>query len=128
MYSHLNRYKKKRKVPRKSLLLTMFVMTVLAVLLIKILVAFPVVQATTDIRNATIANNVAIPWPAYGQSAVGVKGYGVIGMVDFSILLYYWKQAAPKANPYVDLNNDGVVNTADFSIMLAQWGTTGKAL
>ena len=78
MYSHLNRYKKKRKVPRKSLLLTMFVMTVLAVLLIKILVAFPVVQATTDIRNATIANNVAIPWPAYGQSAVGVKGYGVI--------------------------------------------------
>jgi len=78
MYSHVTRYKEKRKVPRKSLLLTMFVMTVLVVLLIKILVAFPVVQATTDIRNATIANSVAIPWPAYGQSAVAVKGYGVI--------------------------------------------------
>lgn len=43
-----------------------------------------------------------------------------IDLVDFSILLYYWKQKNP-ANPRADINKDGIVDLTDFSIMLYQW-------
>lgn len=40
-----------------------------------------------------------------------------INLVDFSILLYWWKK--PNAN--VDLNVNGIVDLADFSIVLYHW-------
>lgn len=40
-----------------------------------------------------------------------------VNLIDFSILLYWWK----KYNPIVDLNEDGIVNLSDFSILLYYW-------
>lgn len=42
---------------------------------------------------------------------------GKVNLVDFSILLYWWK----KPNTNADLNANGVVDLADFSIMLYWW-------
>lgn len=45
---------------------------------------------------------------------------GKVNIVDFSILLYFWKQTEP-ANICADMNFDGVVNIFDFSIMMYWW-------
>ena len=45
---------------------------------------------------------------------------GKIDLVDFSIMLYFWKQSDP-SNIYVDMNSDGIVNLTDFSIMMYYW-------
>jgi len=45
---------------------------------------------------------------------------GKINIVDFSILLYFWKQSRP-ANRCADINFDGMVDIIDFSIMMYQW-------
>ena len=49
-----------------------------------------------------------------------------VNMVDFSILLSFWKTKGPYKNICVDINQDLKVNTSDFSIMLSQWGSKGK--
>jgi len=43
-----------------------------------------------------------------------------INIVDFSIMLYFWKQRNP-SNLCADINGDGIVNLFDFSIMLFWW-------
>jgi len=43
-----------------------------------------------------------------------------VNLVDFSIMLYFWRQAKP-TNVCADINQDGVVNLVDFSIMLYWW-------
>lgn len=43
-----------------------------------------------------------------------------VNIVDFSILLYFWKQTRP-SNRCADINLDGIVNIIDFSIMMYQW-------
>lgn len=48
----------------------------------------------------------------------------VVNSVDFSILLYSWKQQYPFKNLFVDINKDQQVNSIDFSIFLSQWGKT----
>jgi len=45
---------------------------------------------------------------------------GKVNIIDFSILLYFWKQTKP-ANICVDINRDGIVNIIDFSIMMYWW-------
>ncbi len=42
---------------------------------------------------------------------------GKVNLVDFSILLVYWKTSDANA----DINSDGAVNLGDFSIMLFYW-------
>lgn len=44
---------------------------------------------------------------------------GVVNIVDFSILAYWYHKPFPPA--YVDLSKDGVVNIVDFSIMAFYW-------
>lgn len=46
-----------------------------------------------------------------------INGDGKVNLADLSMLLFYWKKAAPVA----DINSDGVVNITDFSIMLSAW-------
>lgn len=43
-----------------------------------------------------------------------------IDILDFSILLHYWKLKNP-SNHCVDINQDGIVDIYDFSIMMYQW-------
>jgi len=42
---------------------------------------------------------------------------GEVNLIDFSILLYWWK----KYDPCPDQNNDGIVDLQDFSIMMYYW-------
>jgi hypothetical protein len=62
--------------------------------------------------------------PATSGVIVGadLNGDGKVNSVDFSIMLAFWKTAAPFKNPGVDINHDGHVNSIDFSILLYQWG------
>ena len=43
-----------------------------------------------------------------------------VNIVDFSIMLYFWKQSNP-SNSCADINKDGIVNLFDFSVMLFWW-------
>jgi hypothetical protein len=43
---------------------------------------------------------------------------GIVGLRDFSIIMYWWG----RSNPSTDLNSDGVTNFFDFSILLYWWG------
>jgi hypothetical protein len=45
----------------------------------------------------------------------------IVNSIDFSILLYYWKQKPPFKNPCTDINKDNKVDSIDFSIMLYWW-------
>ena len=45
---------------------------------------------------------------------------GKVNIIDFSILLYFWRQERP-ANRCADINFDGIVNIFDFSIMMYWW-------
>jgi hypothetical protein len=45
-----------------------------------------------------------------------------VDSIDFSILLYFWKNNYPFTNIYVDINKDNKVDSIDFSILLYQWG------
>ena len=49
-----------------------------------------------------------------------INNDGKVNIIDFSIMLFFWNQRAPK-NPCADVNQDGVVNLSDFSIMLFWW-------
>ncbi len=57
-----------------------------------------------------------------------INGDNKVNIVDFSILLSFWKTKAPYKNICVDINRDSQVNTSDFSIMLSQWGSKGKPI
>ncbi len=61
--------------------------------------------------------------PADGKKPADINTDGKVNLIDFSILLFYWKQKNP-ANPRADINGDGTVNLIDFSIMLFQWDGT----
>ena len=43
-----------------------------------------------------------------------------VDIIDFSILLYFWRQTNPE-NRCVDINFDGIVDIFDFSIMMYWW-------
>jgi len=43
-----------------------------------------------------------------------------VNIVDFSILIYFWKSISPE-NICADINKDGIVNLVDFSIMMYWW-------
>lgn len=50
-------------------------------------------------------------------SRVDFNGDGRVNLVDFSILLSWWK----RDNPQCDLNQNGIVDLPDFSILLSCW-------
>ena len=78
MYSHKKVVKKRRRTRPKLTVVAFIVAIFICALFVKMFLVLPVVQAKTDIKNVTITDAVSVPWPSYGQSAVGVKGYGVI--------------------------------------------------
>jgi large repetitive protein len=43
---------------------------------------------------------------------------GIVGLRDFSIMMYWWQRSYDP----IDLNSDGIVNFFDFSILLYWWG------
>ena len=43
-----------------------------------------------------------------------------VNTIDFSILLYFWKETRP-TNICADINFDSIVNVIDFSIMMHEW-------
>lgn len=53
---------------------------------------------------------------------------GKVSLIDFSILLGFWKASPPFKNRCVDINRDLEVNSIDFSILLSQWGSKPKNL
>jgi len=46
---------------------------------------------------------------------------GMVNIIDFSILLFWWNTKQAKGLSVADINGDGKVNVVDFSIMLFQW-------
>ncbi len=78
MYSYKKVVKKRKKAQRKLVVAAFIVAIFICALFVKVFLVLPVVQAKTDIDNVTISDTVSVPWPSYGQSAVGVKGYGKI--------------------------------------------------
>ncbi len=55
-----------------------------------------------------------------GKPPADLNGDGQVNIVDFSILLFFWRQTNP-SNSRADINHDGRVDLTDFSIMLFQW-------
>jgi D-alanyl-D-alanine carboxypeptidase (penicillin-binding protein 5/6) len=63
-----------------------FVKRLLLVSVVLILVAeallylrpLPTLQPVISIKNSTTSNPTALPWPSYGQSAIGAEGFGVL--------------------------------------------------
>jgi D-alanyl-D-alanine carboxypeptidase len=63
-----------------------FVKRLLLVSVVLILVAeallylrpLPTLQPVINIKNPTASNPTALPWPPYGQSAIGAEGFGVL--------------------------------------------------
>lgn len=60
------------------------------------------------------------PDPCDGKNRADIDCDGVVNLVDFSILLFYWKRIDP-ANARADINRDRVVDLTDFSILLFNW-------
>lgn len=60
------------------------------------------------------------PDPCDGKNRADINCDGKVNLVDFSILLFYWKKTNP-ANARADISRDGVVNLTDLSILLFHW-------
>jgi cysteine-rich repeat protein len=65
------------------------------------------------------------------QLAVGVNGQpgtpsdlntdGLINLIDFSILIFWWQTDGGNSDPAADINGNGRVSIEDFSILLFNW-------
>lgn len=58
--------------------------------------------------------------PCSGKAPADINCDDLVNLVDFSILLFFWRQSRPD-NPRADINQDGSVNLTDFSILLFNW-------
>jgi D-alanyl-D-alanine carboxypeptidase (penicillin-binding protein 5/6) len=61
----------------KRLLLVSVILVLIAEILLYIR-PLPTLQPVVNIKNPTTGSPVALPWPAYGQAAVGAEGFGVL--------------------------------------------------
>ncbi len=73
-----------------------------------------------DILAGKLPGILAPAVPAAYNKNGDINNDKKVNIVDFSIMLYFWKQSSP-SNPYADINRDGIVNLFDFSIMLFWW-------
>jgi len=46
---------------------------------------------------------------------------GKVGLIDFSILIFWWQTAGGDSNPPADISGNGKVGLEDFSILLFNW-------
>jgi cysteine-rich repeat protein len=46
---------------------------------------------------------------------------GLVNLIDFSILIFWWGTNAGQSNPSADINGNGNVGLEDFSILLFNW-------
>ncbi len=60
------------------------------------------------------------PEPRRKCNGANLNDDSKIDILDFSILLHYWKSKNP-ANHCADINQNGIVDIYDFSIMMYQW-------
>lgn len=70
--------------------------------------------------SASVSFAVSALNPAEGKKPSDINLDGQVNLIDFSIMLFYWKQTKP-ANSRADINGDGRVDIIDFSIMLFDW-------
>lgn len=81
------------------------------------------VAPTTEVSNfsSTVPFSVTDKKdPCSGKNRADINCDGKVNLVDFSIMMFYWKQRDP-ANKRADINRDRVVNLTDFSILLFNW-------
>lgn len=70
---------KKQKIKRRKRSLMPFVCVILAVYVIfSLVIPVPALQAETSVVKLPPAGSVSMPWPAYGQAAIGAVGYGLL--------------------------------------------------
>lgn len=71
----------------------------------------------------TVAFTVTAETPdlCAGRNRADLNCDGKVNLVDFSILLFYWRKPSPFANERVDLNLDDEVTLVDLSILLFNW-------
>ncbi len=65
--------KKRRKHVGRRLLLVLIMLYVLAAIAIPL----PVLQGQSNLLQPAAAQNINLPWPSYGQAAIGAVGYGL---------------------------------------------------
>jgi D-alanyl-D-alanine carboxypeptidase (penicillin-binding protein 5/6) len=73
--------KKMTKVKVAKLIKRLFLVSLVFILFAELTLymrPLPSVQPVVNIKNPTSDNAIAIPWPAYGQAAVGAEGLGVL--------------------------------------------------
>jgi len=77
--SELEKPKSKAK-PLKFLkrLLSVGIILALVAELLLYMRPLPNIQPVVNVKNPTTDSAVPLPWPAYGQSAIGAQGYGVL--------------------------------------------------
>lgn len=80
----------------------------------------PTNEISTFSNTVNFTVQAATVNPCTGKTPGDVNCDGRVNLVDFSILLFFWKKTNP-SNIRADINADGVVNVRDFSIMLFWW-------
>lgn len=76
------------------------------------------VSAFSDTVSFSVTEGEARPCD--GKRPGDLNCDGKVNLVDFSILLFYWKKRDPE-NARADINADGIVNIRDLSILLFWW-------
>jgi serine-type D-Ala-D-Ala carboxypeptidase (penicillin-binding protein 5/6) len=72
------RVKKHKTKRRRRLLLPCTIAVLLVYILGSVLVPLPSLQVAIDDVRLPNATTVSMPWPAYGQAAIGAVGYGLL--------------------------------------------------
>jgi D-alanyl-D-alanine carboxypeptidase (penicillin-binding protein 5/6) len=69
------------KVKAAKLIKRLFLVSLILVLFAEFILymrPLPTIQPTVNIKNPTSGSPVSLPWPAYGQAAIGTDGLGVL--------------------------------------------------
>jgi hypothetical protein len=74
---------------------------------------------SNTVSFSVVADDLPVD-PCAGKRPGDMNCDGRVNLVDFSILLFYWKKTNP-THPRVDINKDKVVNIQDLSILLFWW-------
>lgn len=75
---HEHRTKKQKKQHRRHVLSVGIFLIVVVYALTVLVVPLPLLQADTGTVKVTAGAPVSLPWPSYGQAAVGAVGYGLL--------------------------------------------------
>jgi cysteine-rich repeat protein len=95
----------------------------------RVSIAEHILRARTVVGNPPLTTRSSFSTSL--QLFVGVDGQatqpsdlnrdGSVNLIDFSILIFWWKTNAGDSNPSADINQNGNVGLEDFSILLFNW-------